>query len=185
MKPFFTLILLFPTVFIFSQVPDSTGKDSLQSKNYEWRTLEEDDYSIQYPLDWIADNSGQLGAELFLFSPEESKGDQFIESINLVIDNLPAGSTSLEKYAHKSEDELASMITNYKLLENTQLKDQNGDFQKVVYTGDHNQYKLKFIKYYWIVKDKAYVLTFTGEQDSYENYSKMTDKILSSFKIKE
>ncbi len=174
MRPLLILILFVQTVFVFAQ----------EAKDTEWRTLEEKNYSIQYPFDWIADNSGQLGAELFLFSPENSKGDQFIESINLVIADLPDGNISLEEYAHRSEDELASMITNFKLLENKQLKNQNGDYRKVVYTGDHNKYKLRFIKYYWIVNNKVYVLTFTGEQEGFEGYSSITKKILSSFKIK-
>lgn len=185
MKPVFTLLLLFPAFSAFDQTTDSVNINQSQEENYEWRTLEEDLYSIEYPLDWIADNSGQLGAKLFLFSPENSKDDQFIESINLVIADLPTENTSLKEYSHRTEDELASMITNFKLLENEQLNNQNGDFQRVVYTGDHNKYKLQFIKHYWIVKGKVYVLTFTGEKSNFESYLEVANKTLNSFTIKE
>lgn len=192
MKPIISLILILQTVFVYSQAPDSLTQsldssaiNNQQNENYTWRTLVDKDYSIQYPMNWIVDNSGQLGAELFLFSPEESKEDQFIESINLVITDLTAQKASLSEYIQKSEEELASMITNFKLLENKQVQNQNGECQEMLYTGDHNQYKLQFKKFYWIRNNKAFVLTFTGEQANFEDYSKMTDKILNSFLIKE
>lgn len=184
MHSLFTLTLLFQTFFLFGQPTDSLTIDNKLVEGYQWRTLEADAYSIQYPLDWIADKSEQLGAELFLFSPKESKGDQFIESINLVVSNLAKENSSFEKYIQQSENELKSMITNYKLLEKESLTNQNGAYQKLIYTGDHNKHKLKFIKYFLMKNKKAYVLTYTGEQSNFDKYSKKVEKIWNSFIVK-
>ena len=64
------------------------------------------------------------------------------------------------------------------------MKNENGEFYKIVYTGKQGNLSLKFEQYFWIVNETAYVLTFTTEQDKYESYQVLGKKILDSFRIK-
>ena len=57
-------------------------------------------------------------------------------------------------------------------------------FQKVIYNDDQGIYKLKFEQYYWVKKEKAYVLTLTCEIDQFEQYIETGEEIMNSFRLK-
>jgi hypothetical protein len=40
---------------------------------------------------------------------------------------------------------------------------------------------LKFEQYYWVINEKAFVLTLTCEEDQFKNYKEVGEKILNSF----
>jgi len=58
------------------------------------------------------------------------------------------------------------------------------EFQKLVFTGKQGKFDLKWQQYYRVEKDKAYVLTLTCEEDQYDNYLDIGQKIMNTFKIK-
>lgn len=158
---------------------------SLISQNdAKWEGLVNEEYTIRYPSDWFLSEKGEMGTKFFLFTKLESGNDMFSENINLMIQDLTSYSgMTLEKFTDISIRQIDNMITNYKIIENKLVKTEQSEYQKIIYTGDQGKLKLRFVQYYFISKDKAYILTFTSEINKYKFYSTIADKILNSFKI--
>ena len=125
-----------------------------------------------------------MGMSFVVFSKLTDPQDQFKENINLLIQDLKGKNMDLNKYVEVSEEQIATMVTNGKLIESKRRNEKGSEFQKVIYTGDQGMYKLKFEQYYWILNEKAYILTLTCEQTQFEKYKLQGEKIMNSFKFK-
>ncbi|NQX81349.1 MAG: hypothetical protein HRT66_05065 [Flavobacteriaceae bacterium] len=150
----------------------------------EWDSLNEKDYSIQYPEKWDLNKSGQMGTSFILFSQLTSKNDKFKENVNLIIQDLTGHNIDLNKYVEISEGQIKTMITDGNIISSNRIKNKVTEFQKVIYTGKQGIFNLKFEQYYWVQHDKAYVLTLTCEVNEFKNFKDIGEKMLDSFKIK-
>jgi hypothetical protein len=76
------------------------------------------------------------------------------------------------------------MFNKSSIIENKRIKKSDSEFNKVIFFGIQRQFNLKFKQYYWIVKQKAYVLTLTCEQNQFDNFNEFGESIMNNFKIK-
>lgn len=149
-----------------------------------WKTLEDNSYSVKYPSDWEVNSTGMMGTSFILFSPLAEGQDNFKENVNLLIQDLSEYDLDLDKYVEISVGQIKTMITNSNIIESKTIKSELGEYQKMIYTGEQGMFKLKFEQYYWVINNNAYVLTFTSELDKYLNYKETGEAILNSFVIK-
>lgn len=155
-----------------------------QIKENNWKTIDENTYSVQYPENWELNTDKSMGTSFILFTQQTSTDDKFRENVNLIIQNLEGYNLNLDDYVTISEEQINKMVTNGKIIESKRLFKNNSEFQKVIFTGDQGIFNLKFIQYYFIKDEKAFVLTFTSEVTQYEKYKLISDKILASFILK-
>ena len=151
--------------------------------NTKWLSFEKSNFLIQYPSNWELNNSGQMGTTFIVFSPLENEKDQFKENVNLIIQDVSAYNIDLDQYTEISEGQIKKMVTNSSLISSERIKTTKKEYHKLLYTGDQGVLHLKFEQYYWLINDKAYVLTFTTEQAKYIDFVMVGEKILNSFKI--
>ena len=149
-----------------------------------WKTFEGSNYSIQYPPDWELNQSGLMNTSFILFSPLESSDDKFRENVNLLIQDLSGKKIDLNKFTEISTEQVKTMILNSHIIENKRIKNNAGEYHKMHYSGDQGAFHLEFEQYYWVFKDKAYVLTFTCEQTKFTKFKEMAENILNSFAFK-
>jgi len=178
---FLSLGILFMFMASCNQSPFK--KDQLKAQD-GWKMLDENDYSIQYPVDWTLDKSGQTGTSFIVLSPLTSSQDQFRENVNLLIQDLTGLNIDLDKYTQISEDQIKRMAINSNLHESSRSSANGINFQKVIYTFDQGIYNLQCEQYYWIRSNKAYVLSLTSETDQFETYKKIGEQVLNSFIFK-
>lgn len=171
---FLRIIVLFFPFCVFGQ----------NNSSNDLKTLNQSNFSIQYPSAWELNESGQQGTTFIVLSALESGDDKFRENVNLVIQDLTGHNLRLDEYTVISVDQIKTMIPNSSLLENKKMSANNTDFQKVIYTGEPGTYKLKFEQYYFVLDNKAYVLTLTCEQDKFDQFKDVGERILNSFTIK-
>ena len=176
MKIIFTSLLL----LLFC----ANAKSQPNNKETGWLTLKDKSYSIKYPNNWEVDQSGQSGTSFILLSVLEVAEDLFRENINLLVQDLTGKNIDLTKYTEISEGQIKTMMPHSKIIESELIKNKAGDYHKIIYTGDQCNFHLKFEQYYWVIKNKAYVLTFTSEESKFAAYKEVADKILNSFVIK-
>lgn len=157
---------------------------SIYSQTTDWKTLNNSEFSINYPKNWELNSSGQMGTRFIIFSQLTDKNDQFKENVNLIIQDLTGYDFDLNKYVELSENQIKTMITESNILINERLTKNKKEYQKVIYTGKQGIYDLKFIQYYWLENNKAYVLTFTAEVNEFTKFKKTSENILNSFKLK-
>ena len=157
------------TIFVFGQT--------------EWKTLSENDFKIEYPDNWELNRSGLMGTKFILFSKLSKSTDKFRENINLIIQDLTGSNITLDKYVEISENQIRTLVTNGKIIESKRVSDNEFEYHKMVYTGKQGAFDLKFIQYFWVLDNKAYVLTFTAEITEFDNFVQIGERIMNSFKI--
>lgn len=150
----------------------------------EWNSLNEKDFSIQYPEKWELNKSDLMGTSFILLSPLTSETDQFRENVNLIIQDLTGHNIDLNKFVEISESQIKTLVTDVNFISRNRIKDKRVEFQKLIYTGKQGMFNLKFEQYYWVQNDKAYVLTLTCEVNEFNNFKDIGEKILDSFIIK-
>ena len=182
-KLLITFLLL--SISTFEQTIIQQDSLNKQSKLIDdWKTLNQSNYSIQYPSSWELNESGKMGTSFILFSPLESDKDKFKENVNLLIQDLSGQNIDLNKYCEISVGQIKTMITNSNLIENRREKNKRGEYHKVIYSGDQGLFQLQFEQYYWVINEKAFVLTFTTEKDKFEDFKEIGEIILNSFFLK-
>jgi len=173
---FILLISSFSCTLTFSQTSSKTEKG--------WSTFSDKNYSVQYPDSWVMDRNPQMGMSFVVLSKLTDPKDQFKENVNLLIQDLKGKKMTLKSYTELSEEQIATMVTNGKLIESKTRNENGSEFQKLIYTGDQGMYKLKFEQYYWVKNEKAYVLTLTCEASQFEKFKATGEKIMNSFIFK-
>lgn len=147
------------------------------------KTHDTERFTIQYPESWNIDQSGQMGMTFAVFSEQEGSNDLFKENVNLVEQDLSGYNMNLDQYMDLNLSQLKSMITNYELKSSNRISG-SPEYHKLIYIGNQGQYNLTFEQYFWVVGTQAYVLTFTSEQNQFDNYKDIGESILNSFQIK-
>jgi serine/threonine-protein kinase len=150
----------------------------------DWKTFDQAAYTIQYPSTWELNQSEQMGTSFILFSPLESEKDQFKENVNLLIQDLAGYHVDLNEYTEITEGQIKTMVTNAILSESVRVKNDKGEYHKLIYSGDQGIFHLTYEQYYWVMNDKAFILTFTCEQNKFVQMADTGEKILNSFKLK-
>jgi hypothetical protein len=161
------------------------GQTQASKDKLNFQTIDRGSYSIQYPLAWIIDTSRQFGSDLFLLSANESEMDKFKENVNVMIQNLKGLNLDLDKFVQVSESQVKTYVTNGKVLESKRINQNGLEFHKLIYLGTQGAFSLKTEQYYFIKDEKAFVVTFVAEEDQFDKYIVIAEKMMQSFKIKE
>jgi len=171
------------TLVLFTFIACGQSQESISStkEKSDWKMLDGNIFSIQYPADWELSQSGQMGTTFILFSPLSSTQDKFKDNVNLLIQDLSGHKLDLNKYAEISEGQVRTMITNLTLIESKRIKNGSEEFHRMIYTGDQGMFHLKFEQLYWVKNEKAYVLTLTCEEATFSDFKDVGETILSSF----
>jgi hypothetical protein len=172
--------LLFFTLFACGQQNDQHTTES----DAHWKRYSDANCEIQYPEEWEVNTAGQMGTSFILLSPLEPENDQFRENVNLLIQDLQGQQLDLDTYVKLSENQVKTLITDGEILESERQKNSNGMHHKLVYNGKQGQLDLRFEQLFWVIDDKAYILTFTSEKEKFAMYRSMSEKIMNSFKMK-
>jgi len=155
-----------------------------QQKTATFKTYTGKDFSIQYPANWALDSEGKMTTSFVLFAPLESAQDKFKENINLIIQDLSGYNIDLDAYTAISEQQLKNAVVNFKLIETKQIKNEKDTYHHIIYEGEQAGFKLYFQQQYRVKNNKAYVLTYTAEQQGVKRFNEVATKILNSFLLK-
>jgi hypothetical protein len=178
-------VLLF--LFVIACGQQKTNQETGNNENLKiegWETLNQQNYSIQYPANWKINSRGLSGTEFILLSDLKSDKDKFRENINLIIQDVTGENIDLDKYVTISEEQIRTKMKNSEIIMSTRIKNNQDEYHKIIYSGDQKTYRLTFEQYYRIYNDKVFVLTLACEKDEFADFSKVGEKILDSFKIK-
>jgi hypothetical protein len=146
-----------------------------------WKTLQGDRYTIEYPADWDLDQSGKMGTQFLILAPLTEAKDQFRENVNLHIQDLTGQNLDMDRYVSLSENQITTLMANGHILESSRHNHKDHEYHKMSYSGNHGTYKLQFLQYYWIINQKAYILTLTCEHQEFEEYKTTGEQMVNSF----
>ncbi len=149
----------------------------------QWKILDDEKYSIHFPGDWELNQSDQFGTSFFLFSPLGAD-DQFRENVNLIIEDLTGLQIDLDAYTELADGQLKTVIGEFNLLESKRKKANGQSYHMVLYTGTIDGMSLKIAQHFYVANEKAYVLTFTGEREHFDEFQETGELIMESFVLK-
>jgi hypothetical protein len=177
------------TLFIFNglifmvQAQNESGGNSKKVKPElsGWQSYKNEvrKLSVQYPSDWkLSENENNT---VFLaISPRTSEQD-FMENVNLMIQNLGGLNIDLEKYTDISTNQVETMLPEGKVLSIKDITFKNMPAKELIYSGKYNGViDLKWKQIYFIKGSEAYVLTYTAALEAYETYLANAEKIFNS-----
>lgn len=139
------------------------------------------DFSLQYPSEWRLDTSGLMGTEFFLFSQKEGDADLFIENVSLIIQDLKGQNIGLEQYKQITDQQLSNYLPDGNVIESTVVQTGKTPYYRTMYTMPQGKMTVKIYSICLIRNEKAYLLTFSAELDSYAKFQSTGEGILQSF----
>jgi|JI9StandDraft_2_1071091.scaffolds.fasta_scaffold22657_2 hypothetical protein len=149
----------------------------------EFRTVNNSEFSISYPSNWELKEHGIHNTRLIVLSEQESSSDKFRESVNLIVQDLTGFNYDLDTFAAISKEQAPMMIPNFNLISEEKVVEKDRSFYKVFFTGDNGSFQFKFEQYYFVVHNRAYILTLTTEKSKFEVFRSIGERILNSFKL--
>lgn len=175
-------IIVVTLIFLQPAVGQSMRKSTAEIPD-GWKVLKGENYWMIHPEEWELNTSGQMGTAYALLSPISSSEDKFRENLNFMIQDLSGSNMSLEKYTEISKEQVKTLLTGAKIIESTLISGNTRNYQKTIFTGKQGVFNLIFEQHYWVEDEKAFVLTFTCEENQYEVYKIIGDKMLNSFQL--
>lgn len=148
-----------------------------------WKELKGENYWMIYPEEWELNSSGEMGSTFVVLSPVSSADDRFRENVNLMIQDLKGYNVNLAKYTEVSEEQIRTLVPEGNIIESTLITGNILNYQKTIYTGKQGDFDMIFEQYYWVEDEKAFVLSFTSEENQYEMYKSIGEKMLNSFQL--
>lgn len=133
-------------------------------------------FQIGYPTNWQV-MEGFMGTVVSFLSPLVNAADTLTENVNIIVQPLE-GESSLAEASRTALAEL-KQIENFHLLESTPFVIDKTSAHAVVYTGSAAPV-LKFKQAWTIRGGSLYIFTFASSVDSYRNYVRIFDRMIST-----
>lgn len=139
-------------------------------------------FSLLYPSDWtyFEDMMGTAFSVLPAFEHEEQL---FVENMNVVVGDLGNLRPTLEDYHLLSLAQLKLQIENFELVSAEDAVLAGHSSKLIVFTGTIEELQLQWMLGYFLADGRAYVLTFTAEQDKFDSYLPVGISIFDSFEL--
>ncbi|SRR5690554_5950042 len=181
MKPKFILI------FFIGILSASCKKDNVRSgvsvqpdivlESSDFQEIRKDNYSIKVHKDWYIEHD-QNEVSLYIYL---DTGDDFTENINLIINPLPNSIKTLKDVEVSAKSEFlqikGSVISSEKIIT------PHKEYQRMIVTAPNYGETLKYLIHYIIKDSKLYALTFTALEKDFEEYEKIAEQIMQSFRV--
>jgi hypothetical protein len=164
-------------LFLISISIYSCQKKSADDKN----TIESKEYYMFYKSNLELDESGKNGSTFFLYTKKTSTNDDFVENLNLIIQNLDGMNIDLNKFVAISDNQIK---TNGNLIESKRILSKHHEYHRYIFEGKMNNFELKFLQFDFVKNNKAYVLTYTAKKKDFETYLPQMEESMNSFTLK-
>jgi hypothetical protein len=140
---------------------------------------------MKYPADWQLEiepdiDVGEFSPAMIIYAPQDWSGDDFAENFNLLL--MDKNGMTLDAFANLSMLQINYMGGDVEY--NTKYKKRGREYYETVYEANHGNGVLKFMQQYWVHDGQFYILTFTAQPSTYDEYEKDAKKVFKSMKMK-
>jgi len=154
-----------------------------ERNNTEWDKIDMDEYSIEYPRQWEADTTVQEGFEFFIFITDTYPDVDFRDNINLLIEPLNPG-VDLDQYVEKSKYQGENYLSELKDLESRTIVSDCQLFHELIYAAEIDSIRFKWKQHFWVHDQKAFVLTYSALDETFDESLITVNDVFESFRIK-
>ena len=179
-------VLIISLVILVSSSALAQDKESEEPATLtaNWTKIKKKEYSMAYPPHWRMNQRLADGVDVVLYAPNPSSSDGFATNINLTVQDLSDRKLDLNSYTRLSERQIHTLVENSTMIKSERIDTTDVPFHQIIYTGDYNATKLKWIMRFWVVKKHAYILTYTSLKDDFGLHSEAAQHIMDTFELK-
>tara|TARA_B100002049_G_C16025778_1_gene352314 strand:- start:493 stop:1008 length:516 start_codon:yes stop_codon:yes gene_type:complete len=153
------------------------------SQETKTKKLDHPDYSIEYPKNWILDESGKEG-ESFVIYPKIESEKVFVENINLIKQNLGQSELTIKQLKSIIENQVSNILNNPKII-SSEIANKNGlTYHKILVKGEASGMNFQTKVYTFLTDTNLYTLTLVSKLEDYDKIKIVSDKIMDSFSVK-
>jgi len=163
-------ILLIVSLIFYTSLAHSQSK--------EIATMTTEHYAISYDNKYFLNDSGDNGSSFYIFLTAKPDSANLRANINLVEQYLT--DMDLDKFTELTENQIKQYGT---LLHSERKKKNNRFYQEILFSLSLQDKNFKFLQYDFVVGNKAYVLTYTASEDSFEKDKQAAEEIMNTFTI--
>lgn len=169
-----------------SKKPISPAQQASQQSSSTYSSYD-DNVSIQTPEGWNLKENPQPGTQATFFSPKEGAGDKFIENVGLQVSDLSAKpSVTLDEIVKAWIDQSKSEFPDsFKVVSEDKTTLGGIEAVKVISQAKDNISVLKAMTVFALKDNKAYILTYSAEEKSFEKFLDGFNQIINSFEFGE
>lgn len=136
---------------------------------------------IEYPSDWQQQDNA-FGSLVMFYSPQSNGEDPFRENLNIIAASLGGTELELYDYMNANIEQLENSLIDFEFFDVEEVEINTIPGRKVTYTGTIEGNSLKWTQWYILKSDKAFVITYTG-QDEFDTYLKTAQDIVNTLEI--
>lgn len=137
------------------------------------------DFSLSYPSSLELEENIEGGLVFALKTYKKNENDTFIENLNLATKNI--GNSSFDDFIHKTVQDISNVG---EIIEQKKLTINGRECYRLIFNLSQSSVNLKFIQDYYLKDKKIYVLTFSSEENEFNEYYNQMNNIMKSFIIK-
>ena len=142
-------------------------------------------YSLSYPKSWTIDTSKMFGMDILLRSPKTDSLDDFIENMNVFVQDLHGKNYNLAKMGQESEAQIKNMVTDVQIIDSRLDSSTSPQNYILKYKGRQGKFLLTTIQHYYLKDEVGYALTITIKEGKEQDYILAADKIFDSFRFQQ
>jgi len=176
------LLLVFSVFNLYGQVKATMQpqpKAQQKKEAFIKYTDPKEKVSVKYPDNWRPHLNPQT---VFMFMrPVEENGQKFRENINLVIGD--AQDLALVEYLVDGRVKMKDQMPGFKELKSQFVKINGIDFVRMIYTFTNSGLVIKSVLFLAVDNGRAYSLTCTAIDSTFDRFYPLFEKMGESFKI--
>ncbi|MDF5720336.1 MAG: protein kinase [Rhizonema sp. PD37] len=173
---FLSLAVAIPIIQKIGSSPDKSSPTKI-----DFLTYKNPIYGIEmkYPQSWKKQEIGTFGDIAKFSSPLKTDSNTSQAEVTIEIQNLKQP-ISLAEYTNAKVNEITQYLTNAKIHDSGSTTLANQPAHEVIYSGKQEQYNVKR-KAVWLLKNKkAYIITYTAEENQYDDFLKPAQDMINS-----
>lgn len=123
-----------------------------------------------------------MGSAFLTLSPV-NKDDLFQENINIGIQDLSGLNLTLKQFSDLSCAQLENIITDFQLIAKENAILANNKAEIIIFTGIQGKHRLTWLQVYTLYNEKAYIVTYTADNNDFDRYLPFAISVINSFTI--
>ena len=135
---------------------------------------------IQYPKEWSMHHDGINAIAVFTTPPE----DGFPANVTINMQDLGGDETDLDQYVELKKKQTQEVFPDFKMIEDeSYLTDDGLDIRVIKFTVKQGDIKMTLQQLLTIKNGKAYGLTYTADDDTFDKYVETVGRMVETLVI--
>jgi len=162
----------------------TTPSPTRGSRTYLSYESEANAFSINYPEEWeVSERESMPGTTVFV-APLQGEDDTFRENVTVVVQSLPAGTSTLDEFTELALSQGQEYIPQFTVRESRPTTLGGSPAQEVVYTGLQGERELRWLQLWTLAGDQVYILTYTAEELGFTAFRSVVQQMIRSMEIR-